>query len=373
MLRYMTAGESHGESLVAILGGMPRGVKIDQKLINLQLKKRQMGYGRGKRMKIESDKVKILSGIRKGKTTASPISLIIENKDKSLDRLPPVVCPRPGHADLAGMLKFNIHDARDVLERASARETAARVAIGSICRQFLTGFDINLFSHIKSVGWIKAQVENLSPLQIKRLAKESSFCCADGYAEKLMKKTIDEIRKKGDTIGGVFEVIALGLPPGLGSCMHYDKKLDARLAFELISIQAIKAISFGAGFEGTGLRGSQFHDAICYKKGKFYRKADNAGGLEGGMTNGEPLRISCFMKPLSTLMKPLDSVNAKTKRLKRATTERSDVCALPAAAVVGENVTAIVLASAFLEKFGGDSLDEIKRNYQGYVKQIKRF
>lgn len=373
MLQYMTAGESHGKCLVAILEGMPRGVKIDRKLINLQLKRRQMGYGRGKRMKIEADKIDILSGVRGGYTTAAPISLLIENRDKTLDRLPPVVCPRPGHADLAGMLKYNIHDARDILERASARETAVRVAVGNICRQFLTLFGIDLFSHIKSLGGIKARVEKLSPLQIKRLAKNSSLLCADEHAEKLMKKTIDEIRKEGDTTGGIFEIIALGLPAGLGSCMDYRKKLDARLALELISIQAIKAISFGAEFDKAHLKGSQFHDAIYYKQGKFFRKTNNAGGLEGGMTDGQPLRVSCFMKPISTLMKPLDSVNIKTKKPMKAAVERADVCALPAAAIVGENVTAFVLASAFLEKFGSDTLTEIKRNYQGYIRQIKNF
>ncbi len=373
MLRYMTAGESHGKSLVAVLEGMLAGVKIDQELIDLQLKRRQMGYGRGKRMKIESDKIKILSGIRKGKTTGAPISLLIENKDKTLDRLPPVVCPRPGHADLAGMLKFNLNDARDILERASARETAVRVAIGSICRQFLAAFHIDIFSHIKSVGQVKARIGGLSPLQIKSLAEKSGFSCVDKRAEKLMKKAIDEVREKQDTIGGVFEIIALGLPPGLGSCMHYDKKLDARLALELVSIQAIKAISFGVGFEGVALSGSQFHDAIYYKRGHFQRKTNNAGGLEGGMTNGQPLCISCLMKPISTLMQPLDSVNTKTKKREKAATERADVCALPAAAVVGENVTAIALTSALLEKFGGDSLGETKRNYKGYLAQLKEF
>ena len=373
MLQYMTAGESHGKCLVAILEGMPRGVKIDRKLINLQLKRRRMGYGRGKRMKIEADKIDILSGVRGGYTTAAPISLLIENRDKTLDRLPPVVCPRPGHTDLAGMLKYNIHDARDILERASARETAVRVAVGNICRQFLTLFGIDLFSHIKSLGGIKARVGKLSPLQIKRLAKNSDLLCADEYAEKLMKKTIDEIRKEGDTTGGIFEIIALGLPAGLGSCMDYRKKLDARLALELISIQAIKAISFGAGFDKAHLKGSQFHDAIYYKQGKFFRKTNNAGGLEGGMTDSQPLRVSCFMKPISTLMKPLDSVNIKTKKPMKAAAERADVCALPAAAIVGENVTAFVLASAFLEKFGSDTLTEIKRNYQGYIRQIKNF
>lgn len=373
MIRYMTAGESHGKGLVAILEGMPRAVTIDERSINLQLKRRQQGYGRGKRMSIESDKVEVLSGIRNGKTTGAPISLIIENKDKSLEKLPSIICPRPGHADLAGMLKFNAHDARDILERASARETAARVAVGAICRQLLSAFGIDIFSHVKSLGWIKAKLDGLSPVQIKRLAQASVFSCADKFAERLMKKTVDEIIKSKDTIGGVFEVIALGVPPGLGSCMQYDKNLDARLALELISIQAIKAISFGLGFDGVSLKGSQFHDAIYYKDGKFARKTNNAGGIEGGMSNGEPLRVSCFMKPISTLMKPLDSVDANTKRPKKAAAERADVCALQAASVVGENVTAIALASCFMEKFGGDSLNEVKRNYEGYIKQLKKF
>ena len=247
------------------------------------------------------------------------------------------------------------------------------MAVGSICRQFLAAFGIDIFSHIKSVGWIKAEVDSLSPLQIKKLAQKSNFSCADEYAEKLMKKAINQIRREQDTIGGIFEIIALGLPPGLGSCMSYDKKLDARLALELISVQAIKAISFGAGFEGAALRGSQFHDAIHYKKGRFTRKTNNAGGIEGGMTNGQPLRIGCVMKPISTLMKPLDSVDIKTKKPQKAAVERADVCALPAAAVVGENIAAVVLASCFIEKFGGDSMDEIKRNYEGYLKQLKEF
>lgn len=373
MLRYITAGESHGNCLVGILEGMPRGVKIDQDLINLQLKKRQTGYGRGKRMDIESDRIKILSGVRNGHTTAAPIALLIENKDKSLNRLPPITCPRPGHADLAGMLKYNIYDARDILERASARETATRTAVGSIARQLLAVFGIDIFSHIKSLGKIKARVEELSLTQIKKLAQRSLFTCADKNAERLMKKIIDQARKEGDTIGGVFEVIATGAPVGLGSCMDCKKKLDACLGFELISIQAIKAISFGAGFDAATLKGSQFHDGIYYRGGHFIRKTNNAGGIEGGMSNGEPIRISCFMKPISTLLRPLDSVNIKTKKAQKAAVQRSDVCALPAAAVVAENATAFALASAFLEKFGSDSLEEIKRNYKGYMEQLRRF
>ncbi|MFH0731382.1 MAG: chorismate synthase [Candidatus Omnitrophota bacterium] len=373
MLKYMTAGESHGSCLVAILQGMPHGVRINPDLINEQLKRRQSGYGRGKRMQIESDKVRILSGLRKGLTIASPITLVIDNKDKSLDTLAPVICPRPGHADLAGMLKYNTQDARDILERASARETAARVAVGSVCRQFLSLFSIDLLSHIKALAGVEAKVDDLTPIKIKTLIQKSELSCADKNAQALMKKAIDKAKAEGDTVGGIFEVIALGVPAGLGSCMDREKKLDARLGLELFSIQAIKAISFGRGFEASSLRGSRFHDAIYFKNGRFLRKTNNAGGIEGGMTNGEPIRVSCVMKPISTLMNPLDSVNIKTKNPQRAATERSDTCALFAAGVVAENVAAIVLAGAFLEKFGSDSLTEIKRNYLGYIEQVKRF
>jgi len=371
MLRYMTAGESHGKCLVAILEGVPRGVKLDQKLINLQLKKRQMGYGRGKRMKLEPDKVKILSGVRKGYTTAGPITLFIENKDKTLDRLPPVTCPRPGHADLAGMLKYNIHDARDILERASARETAARVAVGAACRLFLAEFGIDIFSHTKYICDVNAQIKQLSFEDIKRNASKSAINCADKYAESLMLRRIEQVKRKGDTAGGGFEIIVLNLPPGLGSCMHYDRKLDGRLAFELMSIQAIKGVEFGLGFEGARLPGSRFHDAIYLKGKKIVRKTNNAGGIEGGMTNGEPLRVTCAMKPISTLMNPLDSIDIKKKIAKKAAVERADVCALAAASVVGENVAAFVLAQAMLEKFGGDSVSETIRNYKGYMNSFK--
>ncbi len=373
MLRYMTAGESHGKSLVTILEGIPRGVSVDENSINAQLKRRRQGFGRGARMKIESDKVNILSGIRKGKTTGSPIALTVENKDKSLEKLPAIFCPRPGHADLAGMLKFNVHDARDILERASARETAMRVAVGSICRQFLQTFGIDIFGHIKSIGPVRTLTGHLSLSQIKKAAQGSQLLCADKYAEKLMEKTIDEAIKRGDTLGGVFEIIAMSVPAGLGSCMQHDRKLDAILASELISIQAIKGVSFGIGFEGAYLKGSLFHDSIYYKHGKFARKTNNAGGIEGGMSNGEPIRVSCFMKPISTLMQPLSSINIKTKNPKHAAIVRSDVCALSAATVVGENVTAIALAGTLLEKFGGDCIEETKRNYQGYIKQLRRF
>jgi chorismate synthase len=371
MLRYLTAGESHGRTLIAILEGMVAGLKIDSKLIDEELKRRQMGYGRGERMKIESDKVEILSGIRKDITIGSPIAVMIENRDFSIDKLPKITCPRPGHADLAGALKYGATDIRDILERSSARETAARVAIGAICRQFLIRFGIEIFSHVRSVCGIEANLKNLSFKDMRLNASSSLINCADKTAEALMIKRIEQAKASGDTVGGCFEIIALGLPAGLGSCMHYDRKLDAQLALELISIQAIKGVEFGAGFEGAKLLGSQFHDAIYIKEKAIKRKTNNAGGIEGGMTNGEALRISCAMKPISTLMKPLDSIDITSKATKKATVERSDVCAVAAASVVGENATAFVLARAMLEKFGGDSIEETIRNYQGYINNLK--
>jgi len=371
MLRYLTAGESHGRCLIAILEGMPAGLKIDSKMIDIELKRRQQGYGRGGRMKIESDRVKILSGIRKNETIGSPIAIMVDNKDFKIDKLPAVTCPRPGHADLAGILKYDRSDARDILERASARETATRVAIGAICRSLLREFSIDIFSHTKFLASVDAQVENLSLSEIKAKANKSKINCADQYAEKLMIRRIDQARQEGDTVGGCFEVIALNLPIGLGSCMHYDRRLDAKLAYELMGIQAIKGVEIGAGFLGCKSLGSQFHDAIYLKGKNVARKTNNAGGLEGGMTNGEPLRVSCAMKPISTLMSPLDSVDIKKKKKARASTERSDICALPAASVVGENVSAFVLAQAMVEKFGGDSLSEIVKNLKNYQKGAK--
>ena len=367
MLRYMTAGESHGRALIAVLEGMPAGLKIDPRDIDAQLKRRQKGYGRGARMKIESDKVQILSGVRKGETIGSPIALMIENKDFKIDMLPPVTCPRPGHADLAGIIKYNRKDARDILERASARETAARTAAGAVCRLLLEEIKVDIFSHTKFIDGISANAQGISFDEMKKRAERSSLNCVDKYAEGLMIKMIERARQKGDTVGGGFEVIALGLPAGLGSHVHYDRKLNARLALELMSIQAIKGVEFGLGAEGCRLFGSQFHDAIYLKGKNIVRRTNNAGGIEGGMTNGLPLRVTCAMKPISTLINPLPSVDVNKKVQKKASVERSDICAVPAAAVVAENVTAFVLAQALLEKFGGDSMEEVVRNYKGYI------
>lgn len=343
MLKFLTAGESHGRCLVAILEGMPAGLKVSSQNIDVELRRRQSGYGRGMRMKIEQDKAEILSGVRKGLTIGSPIAVLIENKDKRIDELPSVSSPRPGHADLAGAIKYGFKDIRDVLERSSARETAARVAVGAICKIFLEEFKVSISSRVLIIGGAEQ--------------------------ESAMKRKIDEAAKRKDTVGGVFEVIAKNLPVGLGSYVHYDRRLDGRLALGLMSIPGIKAVEFGLGFGYSLKFGSQVHDAIYYTKQKgFFRKTNNAGGIEGGITNGEPIVIRCCMKPISTLGEPLDSVDIITKRSTKAAVERADICAVEAAAVIGEAVVAFELTNVFVEKFGGDTLREIKRNYQGFSK-----
>lgn len=350
MLRYLTAGESHGKCLTAILEGMVAGLSVDKNFIDNELSRRQAGFGRGGRMKIEKDKVEILSGIRKGQTIGSPISLMIENKDFKIDILPSVSCPRPGHADLAGALKYNRADIRDILERSSARETAARTATGAICKLLLKEFGIIVKSRVVMIGGISSD------------------------KDRLVEERIISAQKKGDTLGGIFEVSATGVPVGLGSFVQADKRLNSRLSGALMSIQATKGVEIGLGFESAKKFGSEVHDAIYYDKSKcFYRKTNNAGGIEGGVTNGQPILIRCAMKPISTLINPLASVDIRTKKPTKATVERSDVCAVEAAGVVGEAVVAFELASVMLDKFGGDSLGEMQRNYQGYIKQVKAF
>lgn len=383
MLRYLTAGESHGKSLVAILEGMPSGLKIDLAKIDEELKRRQAGYGRGKRMDIEKDRVEILSGLRGGKTLGSPVSFLIPNKDWEnwrliMDPIRPgkggrVTRPRPGHADLVGALKYGQDDIRNVLERASARETATRVAIGAITKILLSEFGISIISQVIRIGGIKAKAENLKIGEIKREAGDSLVSCPDKEASRLMVKEIDRAREKGDTLGGVFEIIATGLPIGLGSYVHPDRRLDGRLARALMSIPAAKGVEIGLGFRVSELPGSEVQDEIFYEKRKgFYRKTNNAGGLEGGMTNGEPLRIKVAMKPLSTLQRPLSSVDLITKKRVKATIERADICVVPAGAVIGESAAAFELTNALIEKFGGDSLSEMRRNYTGYLKYLSQ-
>jgi chorismate synthase len=372
MLRYMTSGESHGKCLLAMLDGMPAGLVLEECRIDAELSRRMMGHGRGKRMQIESDRVEILSGLRKGVTIGSPLSLMIKNADHSIDTLPVVIEPRPGHADLAGVLKYDRADVRDVLERASARETAARVAVGAVAKALLAEFGIAVASHVTVIGTIKAKPHGLGMKQVMTVSEKSPVRCADPDASGLMCREIDAAGLAGDTLGGVFEVIVNGCPPGLGSYVQWDRHIDARLALAMMSIQAVKGVSFGIGFEAAVRRGSLVHDEIFYDtKQGYYRKTNGAGGIEGGMTNGEDVVIQAVMKPISTLRKPLASVNLKTKKPVAATVERSDVCAVPAAGVVGEAVAAIEIANAMIEKFGGDSVGEMKRNYDGYREQLK--
>ena len=374
MLRYLTAGESHGSSLVAILDGMVSGLRLNTKFINDELKRRQKGYGRGGRMKIENDKAELLTGTRSNATIGAPITVLIKNKDSSLSRLPSISNPRPGHADLAGALKFDTHDIRDILERSSARETASRVAIGAICKMFVKEFGIGIISHTRRIGRILAETEELSFDTIKERALASNLSCADKKAERLMKKEIDKVIEEKDSIGGVCEVIAANVPPGLGSHTQYDRKIDARLALSLMSIQAIKGVEVGLGFGYRNKRGSQVHDQIFYSKSKlFYRDTNNAGGIEGGITNGEPVVVRCVMKPISTIPKPLKSVNINSKKSMLATVQRADACAVPAAGVVAESCVAFEIANAILEKFGGDSLGETRCNYDCYRKRLKQF
>jgi chorismate synthase len=372
MLRYLTGGESHGKCILAVMDGVPAGLHIYKSSIDKELARRMVGYGRGKRMQIEADKAEVLSGVRKNITIGSPIAMIVENKDQSIDSLPVVLDPRPGHADLAGILKYDLKDARSVLERASARETVGRVCIGAIAKMLLAEFGIRVMSHVIMVGGIEARTKGLGFNQIITLAEKSDLRCADYKAAARMREEIDAAAKTGDTLGGIFEVIIKGAPPGLGSYVQWDKRLDANLSRAIMSIQAVKGVSFGIGFKLAERKGSIVHDEILYDgKIGFYRKTNNAGGIEGGMTNGEDVVMQAVMKPIATLKKPLASANIKTKRPVKAVVERSDVCAVPAAGVIGESMAAVEIAGAMIEKFGGDSVTEMVRNYEGYLKQVK--
>jgi len=388
MMRFLTAGESHGPQLVAVVEGMPAGFDIDPAKINYELARRQKGYGRGGRMAIERDEARIVSGVRFGQSLGSPITMVVENLDyknwlkrmsidpRDRDEGRPVTRPRPGHADLAGVLKYNLDDVRNVLERASARETTARVAIGGLARQVLEPFGIDLLGYVVSIGQIKANAPAPMDMgELRRVTEASQVRVADAQAERAIIDEIDACKKTGDTLGGVVEVAATGLPVGLGSHVHWDRKLDGRLAYALLSLQAAKGVELGMGFEAAAVRGSHLHDQIGYdaQARHFTRLSNNSGGTEGGMSTGEPLRVRVAFKPLSTLMQPLHSVDIKTKAEALGTIERSDVCAIPAAAVIAEAVVAFELANAFLEKFGGDSYAEIKRNYQGYLEQVRSF
>jgi chorismate synthase len=373
MLNFTTAGESHGKCLIVIVNGFPAGVHLDESVINAELKRRQGGYGRGGRMQIESDKVCILSGIRKNITIGSPICLKIENKDYKIDTLPDVTRPRPGHADLPGVIKFGHRDARNILERASARETAARVAAGALTKILLSKFDINVLGYVKGIGGVNSKRIVKNPDEILKNRNKSKVYCLDKLAESKMLEKIKKAKKEGDSLGGVIEIIAFGVPPGLGSHAQWNLRLDGILAGALMSIQAIKGVEIGLGFDFSKKFGSQVHDEIFYykNKGAFGRATNNAGGIEGGITNGEVVIARAAMKPIPTLMRPLRSVDIITKEPQSASTERSDVCAVPAVSVVGEAVMAFEIARCFMEKFGGDSIGEVTRNYEGYLGQIR--
>jgi chorismate synthase len=383
--RFLTAGESHGEGLTAVIEGLPAGLPLTEADIDTDLARRQRGYGRGGRMKIERDHAHISSGVRWGVTLGSPLTLNIQNrdwenwKDTMAVGEPPtgaaakaVTRPRPGHADLAGAMKYGHRDIRNVLERSSARETTARVAVAGVARRLLGEFGITILSHVTEIGVVRIGPLALPWDEIARRAEASEVRCADPEAERAMIEAIDAAKGKGDTLGGVFEVIGLGCPVGLGSYVHWDRKLDGRLAQAFCSIHAIKGAEVGMGFEAARRPGSEVHDEILLDPaGGFTRGTNSAGGLEGGVTNGQPVVVRAAMKPISTLRRPLRSVDLETKAPVEAVVERSDVCAVPAAGVVGEAMMAIVLAEAFLAKFGGDSIDEIRRNYRTYLEYLK--
>jgi len=380
--RFTTAGESHGRGLVGILEGIPAGLPLSTADVDAELKRRQGGYGRGARMKIESDRIEWLAGVRAGETLGSPIAMLIWNRDwehwqdvmapeaddPKSERRRQVTRPRPGHADLAGSLKYDRSDARDILERASARETVARVACGAVCRKLLGQFAIDIGSHVAELGGVMAKLPSPLPTPLNEAADQSPVRCLDKTAEAEMIRRIDAAKAAGDTLGGIVEVIALGVPVGLGSHVSWDTKLDGRLAQALMSIPAVKGVELGLGFEAARRKGSEVHDEILPG---FSRATNRAGGTEGGMTTGEPLVVRAAMKPISTLMSPLKTVDLKTGGPAQAQSERSDVTAVPAMGVIAEAMTAIVLTEALLEKFGGDALSELKRNVDGYLAQVR--
>jgi chorismate synthase len=398
MLRFVTAGESHGQALIAWVSGLPAGVRVDLEFIQRELHRRQLGYGRGARQRIEKDAADILAGVRHGKTIGAPIAVRIENRDwKNWEKTLPVLdgedsdgadtsdpkgaqrqltAPRPGHADLAGALKFDFHDARYVLERASARETAARVAAGAFAKLLLREFAAQVFSHTIAVG--HARLDRPATWEeIVRVCEnlESPLRCVDAASESRMVAEVDHVLRAGDSVGGIFEVVARGVPPGLGSHAQWDEKLDARIARAVMSIQAVKAVEFGTGVANAASYGSEVQDEIVYEaaKKRFDRTSNRAGGLEGGITNGSDVVVRGYLKPISTLRRPLLTADLQTKEAVKAAYERSDVCVVPAGGVAGEAMVAMELAGAFLEKFGGDSIRETRRNFDGYQKQLNEF
>jgi chorismate synthase len=390
MLQFATAGESHGQALVAWITGLPAGLRVDLEFVNSELHRRQLGYGRGGRQKIEKDRAEALAGVRHGQTIGAPIALRIENRDwanweramavedRAEDQKArrPLTAPRPGHADLAGAIKFNLHDARYILERASARETAARVAVGSLAKLLLREFGCEILSHVVGVGHARLERQaSWKEIQAVCANLDSPLRCVDGETEARMKQEVDQVLRAGDTVGGIFEVVAHATPPGLGSHAQWDAKLDGQLARAIMSIQAVKAVEIGAGVTAAGSYGSEVQDEIAYDKAKrrFRRPSNRAGGLEGGITNGEDVVVRGYLKPISTLRRGLGTADLVSKESVQAAYERSDVCVVPAGGIAGEAMTALVLAGAFLEKFAGDSLGETRRNFEGYMKQVEEF
>ena len=397
MLRFVSAGESHGQALIAWISGLPLGVPVDLEFVQRELHRRQLGYGRGGRQRIEKDQADILAGVRHGKTIGAPIAVRIENRDwanwekalpvedtegadsasagsKGAQR--PLTAPRPGHADLAGALKFNLHDARYILERASARETASRVVAGAFAKLFLNQFGATVLSHTIAVGHARLERDaEWAEIQAVCENLESPLRCVDGETEARMKAEVDHVLRAGDSVGGVFEVVARGIPPGLGSHAQWDEKLDGRIARAVMSIQAVKAVEIGTGIVNAGSYGSEVQDEIRYdpSRKRFDRSSNRAGGIEGGITNGQDVVVRGYLKPISTLRRPLLTADLNTKEAIKAAYERSDVCVVPAAGVAGEAMVALELASAFLEKFGGDSLEETRRNFEGYQRQLDNF
>jgi chorismate synthase len=376
----MTAGESHGPAVTGFLEGMPAGLALGPSDVDPDLARRQVGYGRGARMAIEKDTAEFLGGVRFGRTTGAPLALLVKNRGreefaKKPPRYEPLVLPRPGHTDLAGAMKYGLDDMRDVLERASARETAARVALGACARKLLGHFGVTVRSLVERVGPAEADLPETIPEAWWKRVEKSPFRCPDPKAEKAMKKVIDEATAAGDTLGGVVRVVAEKVPPGLGSHSQWDQKLDGRIAGAMMALPAVKGVGIGLGFEAAGRPGSQVHDPIFWSKKKpfgYHRRTNRAGGIEGGISNGEPVVLRVAMKPIPTLRKPLKSVNLKTKATARAAVVRSDVCAVPALGVIAEAVLALELAGAMKEKFGGDSLREMTANFRNYVRKIGR-
>jgi len=374
MLRYTTAGESHGKCLVTSIEGLPYGTPLDPDAVNAELSRRQGGYGRGARMKLEKDEADIVTGMRKGHALGSILTLQIMNRVQNTEELNPITRPRPGHADLAGAMKFGTNDARDVAERSSARETAARVAAGALANSFLSNFGIRVLGYVVEIGGITSPTRIDAPDELLRVREESMFYTLDKDLDEKLKAKVDEVKLAGDTLGGIFEVRVFNAPPGMGTHAGWEDKLDGLLARALMSVQTVKAVEVGLGFEAARRSGSQMHDEIVIGDGgKIARSRNNAGGIEGGMTNGQPVVVRAACKPISTLRKPMQTVDLASKEQAAALYERSDVCVVPAASVIGQAVVAFEIAKVFLAKFGGDTFDETKQRYEIYRKQLEQY